>query len=233
MRIYLLLIYSLCFAIVIGVEQYTNFDLWIQHGFFDKTTQLWSITKEEHKGVLGLLLYRGYKNILIITGVVALLLWIYYTVVGKEKGLRIALIEYILSLICIPLIVSILKPITNIYCPSQLSIFNGFAPYIRIIDSYPEWFSNPHGRCFPAGHATSGFFFCILYYALQNTKYASYRWYGMYFGLIMGWIMGIYQMARGEHFISHTLATMIIALISVLLIDSLVRYCYKEKALNT
>ena len=39
----------------------------------------------------------------------------------------------------------------------------------------------------------------------------AWRVFGLGVGLSAGWIMGIYQMARGEHFLSHTLATMFLA----------------------
>lgn len=35
------------------------------------------------------------------------------------------------------------------------------------------------------------------------------RWAGLGAGLIAGWGMGFYQMLRGQHFLSHTLFTMI------------------------
>lgn len=37
-------------------------------------------------------------------------------------------------------------------------------------------------------------------------------------GMACGWYMGIYQMARGEHFVSHTLMTMFLALTLITLI---------------
>lgn len=213
--------YTLLFLLVIAIEQYTDLDIWLESFFYDSTTKTWYISKALHKGLLGTLVYRGYKDILIVTGIIAFLLLIYYSIQRKHEQ-TIALIKYIVALISIPLIVALLKPITNIYCPTQLSLFGGFAPYVRIFESYPSWFAQPHGRCFPAGHATSGFFLIITYYILQDSKYARYKWCGLVIGLLLGWISGLYQMARGEHFLSHTLATMVLSFFGAWCINEVV-----------
>ena len=223
----MLCMYSLLFFLVILIEQYTNLDPWIQSFFYNDTKKIWLISAQEHNGILGRIVYRGYKDALILSGILALFFIIYYTVRKKHQLLRIALVKYLSALIVVPLIVALLKPITNVYCPTQLDIFNGSVPYVRILEHYPLSFSQPHGRCFPAGHATSGFFFVILYYILQHSSYARYKWWGLVFGITLGWLCGLYQMARGEHFFSHTLATMIIALASAWTINACINALYK------
>jgi membrane-associated PAP2 superfamily phosphatase len=34
------------------------------------------------------------------------------------------------------------------------------------------------------------------------------RWMGLAFGLAAGWIVGLYQMLKGVHYLSHTIVTM-------------------------
>lgn len=209
--VYRLVLYSILFILVIMLEQYTDIDVWIQSMLYTPETHTWIITRAMHNGILGDIFYRGYKDMLIATGILAISYLIYCSVYRKKKGIRIALVKYLLALIIIPLVVALMKPITNVYCPTQLDIFDGFAPYVRLLHPYPVWFTEAHGRCFPAGHATSGFFFIITYYALQTTPYTRYKWIGFAIGIALGWITGFYQMARGEHFLSHTLATMVIS----------------------
>ncbi len=38
------------------------------------------------------------------------------------------------------------------------------------------------------------------------------------FGILAGWLMGLYQMARGEHFLTHTLTTFFISWALILLL---------------
>ena len=220
--------YTFLFFLVVGIEQYTDIDIWLQSFFYNHTTHSWSITTALHKGILGRIVYRGYKDVLILSGVLSLCCLIYYTLRKEKIWLRIALIKYLCALLLIPLLVALLKPITNVYCPAQLDIFNGFAPYVRILESYPAWFTQAHGRCFPAGHATSGFLFIIVFYALQNTPYAMYKWYGLLLGMLLGFLTGIYQIARGEHFFTHTLATMVIAFAISWAINEVVNTLYSR-----
>ena len=44
-----------------------------------------------------------------------------------------------------------------------------------------------------------------------------------------GWLMGLYQMARGEHFLTHTLTTMFLALAVISLLVRLLRLADVEK----
>ena len=70
------------------------------------------------------------------------------------------------------------------------------------------------GGCFPAGHASGGFALLGLV-AARGTR----RWRNgiLALGLGLGWWMGGYQMLKGAHYLSHTLTTMIVAWLVVLL----------------
>lgn len=61
---------------------------------------------------------------------------------------------------------------------------------------------------FPAGHASGGFALLALAWAWPSRRA---RRTGLAVGVGAGAFMGAYQMARGEHFLSHTLATGLIA----------------------
>ncbi len=61
---------------------------------------------------------------------------------------------------------------------------------------------------FPAGHASGGFALISLAWAWRGVRA---RRIGLAVGLGFGGFMGVYQIARGEHFLSHTLATGLVA----------------------
>jgi len=110
-----------------------------------------------------------------------------------------------------PLIVGLLKKLTGVSCPAQEMLFGGPWPHVaiwdRLLSAAPY---NTHLRCWPAGHASAGF-------GLMGVRLlapAAWR-FGIYWlpGHGAGWMMGIYQMARGQHYLSHTLMTMMLAIL--------------------
>jgi membrane-associated PAP2 superfamily phosphatase len=45
------------------------------------------------------------------------------------------------------------------------------------------------------------------------------RWAGLALGLAAGWIVGIYQMLKGVHYLSHTIVTMFLAWMIILIVS--------------
>ena len=122
--------------------------------------------------------------------------------------------------VMIPALIAGAKYVTNVYCPYQLNIYNGLYPFVRILESYPADFIQPKpGRCFPAGHATAGFAFMALFFCF-DTPWK--RWLGLAVGLAVGWTAALYQMYRGQHFLSHSVFSMIAAFMVILLINEIV-----------
>lgn len=209
-------------AIIAG-EYLTDWDLDLQYLFFDAPNHRWKIYPELHKK-LTIFFYAGIKNLIAATAVICLLRLLASL---KYKNLQTANKPYwimFLSIIFVPAIVAGAKYITNVYCPYQLNIYNGLYPFVRIIENYPADFIQPKpGRCFPAGHATAGFAFMALYYCFAA------RWkriLGLTAGLALGWTAGIYQMLRGQHFLSHTLFSMVAAFMVIMVINAAVNRFY-------
>lgn len=101
-------------------------------------------------------------------------------------------------------LVPALKRFTSTSCPWDLSPFGGAVPYVphwwfRVVDGGP-------GHCFPSGHAVTAFAFSGVYFLWREHRPQRARvalaavWL---LGLVFGWA----QMARGAHFLSHTLWT--------------------------
>ena len=63
-------------------------------------------------------------------------------------------------------------------------------------------------NAFPAGHASGGFGLLCLAFAWPQVRTCRL---GLLAALLIGGWMGLYQMARGEHFLSHTLVTAALA----------------------
>lgn len=122
----------------------------------------------------------------------------------------------------IPLLVGLGKNVTRVHCPSELVRYGGTEEYHRIISSDKSYNKVPP-HCFPAGHASGGFALLALYFLRLNRKM-------LIPGMIYGWTMGLYQMFKGAHFLSHTLFTMFLA-ISLCAIISLV--FFRDRTRNT
>lgn len=106
-----------------------------------------------------------------------------------------------MTLTCL-LVVPTIKRVTQSSCPWDLAEFGGVAPYV------PHWLpgvaDGGPGHCFPSGHAVAAFGFFSGYFVLRETRPRPARiWLATVcvVGLVFGWA----QLARGAHYLSHTL----------------------------
>ena len=131
------------------------------------------------------------------------------------KRIQTPLLLSLIAMGLIPGLVAWLKHLTGIYCPAQTTMFGGIFLQLGLFESYPVDMLRPKlGECWPAAHASGGFgLMGIMVFAKQSD------WKGRLFltlpGFTLGWIMGLFQMARGNHFLSHTLASLGIALLVI------------------
>lgn len=106
-------------------------------------------------------------------------------------------------LLCVA-VITLIKLKSHTSCPWELQIFGGLQPFVS------HWNFNKldggGGRCFPAGHASTGFAFIGGYFAIQrrSARLANYWLSG---AMAAGIVLGISQQLRGAHFASHTLWT--------------------------
>ncbi len=202
----------LLIAALWGLEV-TGADLSIQQLFFSNESQSWLVDKQA--ALPRLIFYDGIKKLIITFGFAILGYQLYRMCVDSDptdlRGLRIVL----LSMILVPAVVGLLKNITNIACPSDLAVFGGDADYIGLfkglVNSAQSGMSKC--RCFPAGHASGGFALMSLYYLNAQSRRRRIAW--LLLGVCVGWIMGAYKMIIGDHFLSHTLTTMVLAWIII------------------
>lgn len=121
-----------------------------------------------------------------------------------------------LGMILIPALTSLLKQLTNRHCPWDITDFGGYAPYLGLL-ALPDPDLRP-GVCFPAGHASTGYLWLVWAIALRPASVRAAR-AALWTGLTLGGALGLAQMLRGAHFLSHTLWTLWLAwTISVLLL---------------
>ncbi|MDR1007542.1 MAG: phosphatase PAP2 family protein [Campylobacteraceae bacterium] len=209
-----IIITFLLLLLVILTEQFTPWDIKIQNLFFDLSTCSWILDKDVNN-ILHFLFYSGIKTLLIGLSVLVVALFAYSFKNKKLKSYRYSCLLFILTMVLVPFILAGAKKYTNVYCPAQLNYYCGSKPYAKALSHYPIDFDSMSGkgRCFPAGHASGGFALMALFFCFKRKKY---KITGLIMGLTLGWTMGIYQILRGEHFLSHTLVTMLGAWLIIL-----------------
>lgn len=213
-------------GLILLIEKTTNIDLYIQDLFFDFNKKEWIINQKLHL-LLSPLFYQGMKALLIISLILAFLGYLSSFCWPKWSSYRFFFLMTFLGLAFVPLLISSAKQITNVYCPVQIERYGGQYPFVRIIESYPSDFSqNKKGKCFPAGHATTGFAFLALYFAFTSKRL---KYLGLGIGLFLGTISGVYQMLRGQHFLSHTLFTFVLSWLILTLINYLLVQLKEKK----
>lgn len=191
------------------LESVLLFDQLAQAPFFQHGE--WLLPKAIHSE-FKCLLYTAPKVFIGITGGVFLLLFpasFSAKYRSRLEAWRTPSLLIVCSISFVPLAVSIMKALSGVYSPVDLLPYNGKHPHIGLLEQLWTYGAVSGGRSFPAGHASGGFALIALWY-LPLRK--SWKRALFVFGFLAGWGMGLYQMARGEHFLSHTLATMFIAL---------------------
>lgn len=116
-------------------------------------------------------------------------------------------IAYLLTvIIVVPSTIALLKGVTHVSCPNQLTLFGGQLPYLSL---WQNMVAQTPARCFPAAHASAGF---SLYGLVFLPTLYQYRQKLFAIVTLLGWTMGLYKMLFGDHFFSHTCVSMLLSL---------------------
>ena len=100
------------------------------------------------------------------------------------------------------LVVPTLKRYSGTSCPYDLAMFGGGFPYVSHLLPGPG--DGGPARCFPSGHAVTGFAFMPLYFRWRDSRPGRAR-IALACVLVAGAACGWAQVTRGAHFPSHVL----------------------------
>ena len=197
--------------------EFTGLDLLVQDSLYDFANHRWLI--DSRNAGFRLWFYDLPKIAIIILGVILLVVAVgparwrdrWALAMPKRRHLFVAF----LTIGTVPALIGQLKATTDIFCPSEIRRYGGDVPYVRVAERYPDN-DRPtkRGRCFPAGHASGGFALFALA-GLCRTRWSQLLCIVLALGI--GGAMGFYQMAKGAHYLSHTVITALIAWIGFLL----------------
>lgn len=193
--------------------EFSGVDLWIQDHLYSFSNRQWLI--DANDPIPRLLFYTGPKILIWIIALALLAVAIFHGRVPFLKIPRRDISIAVLTIATAPALVALGKSTTNTLTPAQIRRYGGDAPHVKVIERYPDN-DRPvkRGRAFPAGHASGGFALLSLA-GLATTRRG--RATGLAIGLVFGTTMGLYQMLKGAHYLSHTLFTAIFCWIIFLL----------------
>jgi len=191
-------------AAIVAAAQFTDTDLRLAYFYFDSTHRTFPW---DHTWFGQELMHHYLKDMIIVFGLLLIgtvLLDRFSLLPRISPLLRLQLRLAALASILEPLLVSSLKASSVLHCPSNIDLFGGKEPYLRLLDAIPQgWHA---GHCFPAGHASAGMWLSALaVFWLPHRPRTALAVFsgGLAFGIGMGWV----QQMRGLHFLSHTLTT--------------------------
>ena len=100
-------------------------------------------------------------------------------------------------------VIHYLKSHTSVYCPVETTLYGGTQPKIEWFEHFSLLDKAGDGRCWPGGHASSGFTLLALYFVARR-----YRWIHarklLVAILVVGFIYGTTRVLQGWHYMSHT-----------------------------
>lgn len=175
-------------------------DFFVQSWFWDGHD--WLIPKDS--GWPHQLLYTGPKVLLYVFA-----LWLFWVIALpglSPKWITRRRAVYILTSVAVTaLLCTQLRDVTHMATPRDLIIYGGKWEHLLLFEGKPVGYPS---HAFPAGHASGGCALFCLFFAWSDSRT---RRLGLSIACLMGGWMGLYQMARGEHFLSHTLVTAVLA----------------------
>ena len=198
---------------------YSDVDMFVQDYFYNFDTHRWIL--DSHLQPYRFIFYDGIKRLLIV---IAILMLISLAFVKKSKLIneyKKGIIIVVLSAILVPLSVGTLKKYTNMPCPNAEIHYGGEYPKTKVWESYAKEYKNLDTcKCWPAGHASGGFVLLSLFFLFKSRRNKKIA---VIVAMSIAWSMGLYKMLVGDHFLSHTVITMILAWLIILLIAKSVK----------
>lgn len=211
-----ILVGLLFLAAVFTVFEFTDLDLRVQDAVYRGDGQ-WAVNPHDLLGLA--LFYTGPKVCLIAfsIGCGGLFAFSFFKKSLQPHRRNAALMG--ISLALVPLGIGTWKSLSNVYCPNQVTRYGGKHLYSKAFERFPaDYHPHKRGKGFPCGHSSGGFAMMMLYFVLPGRRA---RIIGLFGALALGWAMTVYQVLRGEHFLSHGLVTMAVAWIVIVLLARL------------
>lgn len=213
-----LLLTLISIVVCLVVFEVSQIDLVVEDFFFDVQMHSWMI--DRHDTLLKFVFYDSVKALYVLFMLSLLTVLIFFRKSNWVRDNHRGLLIVFLSVVLVPLTIGTLKSTTNVPCPKNIEHYGGNYPYVTVSTAYPASFHQTSSiKCYPAGHASGGFALMALFFLFQR---ASIRRRMLTASIAVGWIIGGYKMFIGDHFLSHTVMSMLLAWLIILLVSKTV-----------
>ena len=216
-RIYLYTVVALILSAIVFllVGTYTNVDLRIEDYYYNKELHAFPW---RNSGFAYRFAHVWLKQIFVDFGLVMLAIVIVDLVRPLKRVSAFArprLQFVVLASLLVPYCIRGIKQYSVMHCPWDVDRYGGFAPFIRLLDHIPA--DVIPGHCFPTGHSSTGLWLAALavFWLPHAPKKALAVFLG---GLGIGFFLGWTQQMRGAHFLTHTLWSIWVATLVMLVL---------------
>ena len=100
-------------------------------------------------------------------------------------------------------VIHYLKSHTSVYCPVETTLYGGSHARVEWFENFSLWSKAGDGRCWPGGHASSGFTLLALYFVALRHRWVHARKLLVAI-LLIGMVYGTTRVLQGWHYMSHT-----------------------------
>lgn len=203
-------------AVIVALD-HAGIDRLVTGWFFDAASGGFPL---RYNGFLEVVMHHWTKYLVVLVAVAAFAGYLISFLAPQLQPPRPLFLFVALALTLAPLAVAAMKFFSLRHCPWDIADFGGFIPYVGLLEAYPA--GTAAGRCFPAGHASTGFCLFAFHFlgrALENPLLARA---GFALGLIGGLGLGLVRIVQGAHFVSHVLWAGVVCWIVIVVLYGLI-----------
>lgn len=157
-----------------------------------------------HSYFLENVLHDRAKQVVIALSVLSFAGFVAAFVVERLKPWRRELGCLVLSMALSTSFVTPVKAVTAVQCPWSLTEFGGQQTYSELLSPRPP--TDKPGRCWPGGHAATGFTLFALFFVFRDRRPRLAK-AGLLFAFGLGTVFSVGRMLQGAHFFSHNIWT--------------------------
>lgn len=188
-------------AIILVLLEWTDLDMALARRFYDPSAGDFI---GRHSYFLENILHDRAKQVVIGFSVFSILGFLGAFFVERLKPFKRELGCLVLSLALATSFVTPMKAVTAVQCPWSLKEFGGKETYSELLSPRPA--TDKPGRCWPGGHAATGFTLFALFFVLRDRRPRLAR-QALVFAFALGSVFSLGRMMQGAHFFSHNVWT--------------------------
>ncbi|MCW1243298.1 phosphatase PAP2 family protein [Pseudomonas sp. SAICEU22] len=201
LNLWLLLGVPILTALLLVLLEWTDLDMKLAQLFYDPIAGNFI---GRHSYFLENVLHDRAKQVVIAFSVLAIFGFIGTFFIARLKPFKRELGCLVLSLALATSFVTPMKAVTAVQCPWSLKEFGGKETYSELLSPRPA--TDKPGRCWPGGHAATGFTLFALFFVLRDRRPRLAR-QALTFAFTLGTVFSLGRMLQGAHFFSHNVWT--------------------------